>query len=104
MTTTTITPRLRLTYWVPTQYSVELSPVEVAAKLRAWGWPEAAETAEKIARGEITEGDDTDEQGSPLGDLANAIRRTDDGSLTWNTGEPIETDTPETYHVYVGEK
>ena len=97
-------PRLRLTYWVPTQYSVELSPVEVAAKLRHWGWTEAAEIAEKIARGVIAEGDATDDNGDELGTLAYAIRKTDDGSLTWNTGEPVDTDDAETYHVYVGEK
>jgi hypothetical protein len=101
-----------LTYWVPTQYGMGLDAAQVAVRLREAGWTAEAGTAERIARGEITGGDATDdgavsvndEEGAALRDLAYAIRKNaelfDAGGPG---GEPITVDEAETFHVWVGQ-
>jgi hypothetical protein len=98
-----------VTYWVPTQYRVRVSAVQAAATLRRAGWPDEAVTALRIATGDITDGDATDEAGDDaapngpdLHSLAYAVRRaSDDLGVGGPAGEAADWDAPETYHVYV---
>jgi hypothetical protein len=97
-----------LTYWVPTHYRAELNAVAVARKLRDRGRDDAAAIAGKIARGEITGGDATDEyadeaapNGPALHELAYAIcKEAIDLGVAGPNGEADDWDSAETYHVY----
>jgi hypothetical protein len=98
-----------VTYWVPTQYRVRLSAVAAAAILRRAGSGDAAVTALRIATGDITEGDATDEiandaapDGPDLHRLAYAVRGASEQlGVAGPEGEAADWDDPETYHVYV---
>lgn len=92
-----------VTWWVPASFRARLDAQDVADKLRAANWPEAAETAARIARREITSGDATETYGDhALGWLAYAIRKNEELFEVGGTdGEPGDYDNAETYHVYV---
>jgi hypothetical protein len=92
-----------VTWWVPAQFRTRLDAQDVAGKLRAVNWPEAAETAAKIARREITSGDATEDlEDDALGSLADAIRKNEELFEVGGTdGELADSDDAETYHVYV---
>ena len=92
-----------VTWWVPAQFRARLDAQDVAEKLRAANWPEAADVAGKIARREITSGDATeDAEDDALGSLAYAIRKNEElFEVAGTNGEPGGSDNAETYHVYV---
>ena len=94
---------IKVTWWVPTQFRTWLDAEEVSAKLRAANWPEAADTAARIARREITSGDAPEDfEDDALGDLAYAIHENARLFPVGGTdGEPGDCETAETYHVYV---
>jgi hypothetical protein len=91
-----------VTYWVPTQYRAGLNAVRAATVLRRAGSGDAAVTALRIATGDITEGDATDDGGDDLGCLAYAVAKASDQlGVAGPEGEASDWDTPETYHVHV---
>lgn len=100
---------IQVTYWVPTQYSVEVLAVQAAAKLHRRGRDEAAAIAEKVASGEITSGDATSEVGDPaaphgmdLHELAYAMAKEADAfDMAGPNGDAVDWDDAETYHVYI---
>ena len=98
------TVTFEVTYWVPTRYSIRVDPAEAEAKLRDAGYGTAAGIAGKIARGEITSADASeDDEGDAVGGLAWAIAK--NAALFGAdrpAGEPDGYDDPETYHVWVG--
>ena len=91
-------------WWVSAQFRALLDAGEVAGKLRAANWPEAADVAARIARREITSGDATEvlEDGA-LGTLACAIGENEELFEVGGTdGEPGDWESADSYHVYVG--
>jgi hypothetical protein len=103
------TAEIEVTYWVPAQYQARLSAVQAAAALRRAGWDDEAVTALRIAAGDITEGDATDEaaddttpNGPDLHSLAYAIGKANNElGVAGPEGEAADWDAPDTYHVYV---
>ena len=100
---------VQVTYWVPTQYSVEVQAAQAAAELRQRHRDEAAAIAEKVANGEITSGDATSEVGDPtalhgpdLHELAYALAKEADAfDMAGPNGDAVDWDDAETYHVYI---
>jgi hypothetical protein len=99
-----------LTYWVPARYRVTLTAAEVEAKLRAAGLVEAAGVAGRIARGEIADADAREDQRGVTGDdeqvqflAATMGRYATLFGVDAPAGEPGDWDTPEDYHVWVGQ-
>lgn len=100
---------VRVTYWVPTQYSVEVLAAHAAAELRQRYRDEAAAIAEKVASGEITSGDATSEAGDSaaphgldLHELAYALaKEADTFGMAGPNGDAVDWDDAETYHVYI---
>lgn len=92
-----------LTYWASTRYQVTLAAADVEEKLRAAGMTEAADTAGRIACGEITAADaGDDEEDQDVGFLAATLSRTATlFAVDAPSGEPDDWDTPERYHVWV---
>ncbi len=98
-----------VTYWVPTQYRVRLNAVTAAAILRRAGSGDAAVTALRIATGDITQGDATNEvaddaapDGPDLHRLAYAVAKASgELGVAGPEGGAADWDDAETYHVYV---
>jgi hypothetical protein len=108
---TAAAPRRRLwvTWWLPAQHGAWFDLGTLAARLRDAGWAEAADTADRIARREITDGDAADDSEfagtDELSHLARAIRRNEgefDPELS-GAGTPLGFGDIETVHVYVAE-
>ena len=93
-----------VTWWVRAQFRARLDAGEVAGKLRAANWPEAADVAARIARREITSGDATEDiEDGALGTLAYAIRENEELFEVGGTdGEPGDWESADSYHVYAG--
>lgn len=93
-----------VSYWVPSRYTVRLDAGEAAAALGELGFPVAAAVAAQIASGEIACGDAGEDEDGPLAELATAIAQMGGRfGADRPSGEPDNWDTPEDYHVWVGD-